>query len=204
MKLIFKGSYNDLSKPPRVPDVLLPANAVKIKNQNSSDGSQRRDYFFMIPAIAMIGVFVLCSFLLHGKESFTNIRFSVWGLILSFFSVVPHEMIHAVSYGRNATVDFYYNIKHFTAFVISNAPLSRWRLVLTYALPNLILGWLPLLIWTLIPYNELFSNALLTYSFFVIIYGCGDYMGIYDTLRNVPKNAIVQNSGSNSYWYINT
>ncbi|MDU6986168.1 MAG: metalloprotease family protein [Terrisporobacter othiniensis] len=69
-------------------------------------------------------------------------------------------------------------------------------------LPNIVFGWIPLLIWAFMPYNAVVSNILLPFSIICITFGVGDYLNVWNAMRQMPKNSMQALSGFNSYWYI--
>ena len=46
------------------------------------------------------------------------------------------------------------------------------------------------------------SDILLWFSFCCISFGGGDYMNVWNALRQMPRGSIQQISGFHSYWYM--
>lgn len=88
------------------------------------------------------------------------------------------------------------------AFVISTKPISKRRFIFLSLLPNIVFGWIPLLIWAFMPYDAAVSNILLPFSIICITFGVGDYLNVWNAMRQMPKNSMQVLSGFNSYWYI--
>jgi hypothetical protein len=87
-------------------------------------------------------------------------------------------------------------------FVTSAQPVTKARFIFLSLFPNLVFGWLPLAVWTFLPYNGAYSNHLFTFAFFSILFGVGDYMNAFNAARQMPKGSMQQISGFNSYWYM--
>ncbi|MBN2893828.1 MAG: DUF3267 domain-containing protein [Bacteroidales bacterium] len=109
-------------------------------------------------------------------------------------------MIHAICFPKNAEVEFWYSKKHMMAFVHSNSPLTKNRFIFLSTAPMMILGFIPLLVWTFTDFR--FSAQLFSFGSISLLFSGGDLMNIVNTLKQVPKNGMVQNSGFNSYWFV--
>ena len=126
---------------------------------------------------------------------------NAWGLILVFATIIPDEIIHAVWFPRKADVFLYYSWKDCMAFVTSTYPMEKNRFIWMSLFPTLIFGWIPFIIWMIMPEKEFWSSFLLNFGTLSILFGAGDLLNIINTIIQVPKNGITQLSGFNSYWY---
>ncbi|MHB8130977.1 MAG: DUF3267 domain-containing protein, partial [Mobilitalea sp.] len=100
-------------------------------------------------------------------------------------------------------VEVYYSLKHMMAFVISTHPTSKARFIFLSALPSLVFGILPLIIWLFIPPQfQPLGNIIYSFGLFNLFFGCGDFMNIFNATIQMPKGAITQLSGFHSYWYM--
>ncbi|MCL2003932.1 MAG: DUF3267 domain-containing protein, partial [Oscillospiraceae bacterium] len=89
--------------------------------------------------------------------------------------------------------------KQLSLFVTSTQPITKARYIFMSLFPNLVFGWLPLAVWMVVlPYN----SDLLTFAVFSILFGIGDYMNVFNAVRQMPKGSMQQLSGFNSYWFI--
>ena len=127
---------------------------------------------------------------------------NIFGIILIPFSILPHEYLHAIFFPKDAEVEMWYSIKQRLALVTSNTAITKKRFIFLSIFPNIVFGFLPLIIWIFIPsYMSFISGILFTFGFISLIMGVGDFMNIYNTIKQVPKGAMTQISGFNSYWF---
>jgi len=200
MKLTYKGICNDFST---LDKGVLPENAVKFREPDTAAALNARMFLFMIPTAAVIGLVVLASFLIYGELRFELLHpWAFWAaLVLHIVSFIPHELLHAVTFPKNHPVSFYISPKNLVLFVCSVEPVSKRRFIWLSLCPNIILGWLPLVAWFFAPPGVV-STILLFVGAFNTLSGAGDYMNVFNTLRQMPKSSFHQHSGMNSYWYL--
>lgn len=199
IKLVWKGKFtseDQLSKGN------LPKNAVKFKEPESLTKLNLVASLFLIPAIMLVllGIFIKRSL---GVSSSLFNGFNNWGILLAFLAVIPHEILHAISFPKGAEVEFWYSPKSLTPFVTSTHPTSKKRFIFLSILPSLVFGFLPLILWIFIP-EEYGATAdiVLTFSTFSLFLGSGDFLNVFNALRQMPRNSYTQLSGMNSYWYM--
>jgi hypothetical protein len=195
MKLSYKGVFKDVEQ---LDKGILPPNAVKFKEPENPAQLNIAASFYIIPVILLVAIFLIASYLIHGELVW---GFNLLGMLLALLTLLPHEYLHAVCFGKSATVEMYVIPKQLMAFVYSTQPITKARFIFLSLLPNLVLGWIPLLIWTILPYFE-YSNLLLNFSIITVTLGVGDYLNITNAIRQMPKGSMQQLSGFNSYWYI--
>ncbi|MPN54176.1 hypothetical protein SDC9_201845 [bioreactor metagenome] len=121
---------------------------------------------------------------------------------MSFLTLLPHEFLHAVCFGKDAEVDLYISVKNLLIFVVSTHPISKARFIFLSLCPNLVFGWLPLLVWAVLPYNEAYSNILYSFSLICVMLGVGDYLNVFNAIRQMPKGSMQQLSGFHSYLFM--
>lgn len=201
MRLKWKGVYKSEEQLPKAD---LPENAVMYREPKSMAGVNGMALLISIPVMILIGVIVFLSVMIRGDMSVGG---SIWlmylGLLLSFVTILPHELLHAICFGKNAEVELYVAPKSMAAFICSTAPMTKGQFIFLSLLPNLVFGWIPLLVWAIVPMAGSVGSVLLMFSVGCILVGGGDYLNVWNTLRQVPKGATVQNSGFHSYWYVN-
>jgi hypothetical protein len=195
MKLVYKGIFKNneqLSKSD------LPQNSVKFKEPDSLLKVNLIAMLFLIPAYAGIELLKWLSSLLYAESTseLTELFFIFLPLL-----VLPHEFLHAICFGKEAKVELYI-APPIMAFIYSTHPLKKSRFILTSLLPNMVLGWFPLFVWAILPYNEVYSNNLYTFAVVGILVGIADYLNVFNALCQMPKGSIHQASGINSYWFL--
>lgn len=195
MHLIVGGHYREESQLP-IGD--LPENAVRFIEPETPEKLAVAAVKYMLLSLLIAGAAIGAAVLLHG-----GIRFSVnlFGFVLPLLLIVPHELLHAVCFPKDAEVELFWSIKSGMAFVVSTAPVSKTRFILLSLCPNLVLGWLPLLVWMRYPEVLGLSGMLLPTALIMIASGCGDYLNVYHAMTQMPKGSIQQLSGFHSYWY---
>ena len=196
MKLIYRGVYRDIEQ---LPKGALPENAVRFKEAENMTETIIASAVFIVPALLSVLPFLLGFYLLKGELTLG----ATWlGLIIAILSIFPHEFLHAVCFGKDAEVALFIAPKQLSFFVHSVQPITKKRFIFLSLFPNLVFGWLPLSVWMILPYNAAYSNHLFTFSILSILCGIGDYMNVYNAIRQMPKGSVQQLSGFNSYWYM--
>jgi hypothetical protein len=121
--------------------------------------------------------------------------------ILSCIVVIPtHELIHAVGFKGGITSDrtvFGFYPKSLSFYAHYCGEISRKRFVLVAALPLLILTAVPLAIVALFTPE---GNWLIYLAFANGFASGMDVLTIIILLRQVPRQAVLVNSGAKSYW----
>ena len=120
---------------------------------------------------------------------------SLWFALAAFFvSIFPHEVLHALCF--KSDVYMYTYLSKGACFVVGPELMSKLRFVFMCLLPNLVLGFVPFIIWLIFP-----SLTFLGYfGAFAIGAGGGDYMNVFNCLTQVPKGAKTYMHGINSFW----
>lgn len=196
-KIIWKGiikSENDF------PTAEIPKNAKKIDSEEDIKKMQVKALPFMIPSILIC---FLCMFIktFIASEKVINVGFLFIGVVLGFLLIIVHELLHAIAFPKNAKVYIGIMPKSFTAVALSSSPVKRNRFIFLSILP-IILGVIPLVIFC-------FSNSSLK-EFNGLMFGMSimgmvsvypDIYNIFNILKVVPKDAIIQNNKNETYYY---
>lgn len=123
---------------------------------------------------------------------------SVWNIlewILPCLTLFPHEMLHAICFKRD--VYLYTNFSQGLLFVVGPEDMSKTRFIFMSMLPNIIFGFIPYVIFLFCP-KLIVLGAM---GLLCIGMGFGDYMNVFNALRQVPHGAKIYMSGMHSYWY---
>jgi len=199
MKLTYKGKYtheDQLSKG------ILPPNAVKFREPETPFKLNLVALLFTLPALLLIRLFVLTSSLLHGSDLYRGSSHTLLGFALAYLTLLPHELLHAVCFGKSAEVEMYIIPRQFMMFVHCTQPISKARFIFLSLFPNLVFGWFPLTVWMLLPHVTIYSDILFGFSMMSIFFGVGDYLNVYNAFRQMPKGSMQQLSGFHSYWFM--
>ncbi len=187
MKFHYAGKYdgNEESLPQRE----HPENAVPFREPNMKQ----------LAIIANIGAIIstitlLIPVVILGRQHF---GFSVSvGVILSIFTLIPHEFLHALCFKED--VYMYENLKQGLMFVVGTEDMSKRRFILMSLCPNLVFGFIPYIIFLFVP-------RFVGLGFFAAIcigMGFGDYINVFNAIRQMPKGSKTYLSGMHSYWYV--
>lgn len=196
-KIIWKGiikSENDF------PTADIPKNAKKLDSEEDLKKMQIKALPFMIPSvlICFISIFVK-TFMIN--EKVINISFLFIGVIIGFFLIIVHELLHAIAFPKNATVYIGIMPQNLTAVALSSSPVKRNRFIFLSILP-IILGLIPLVIFCFSNNGLKELNGIL---FGMAIMGMvGVYPDIYNIvniLRVVPEDATIQNNKNETYYF---
>jgi hypothetical protein len=196
-KIIWKGiikSENDF------PTANIPENAKKLDSEEDIKKMQIKALPFMIPSILIC---FICMFVktFIAKEKVINVGFLFLGVIIGFLLILVHELLHAIAFAKNATVYIGVMPKSFTAVALSSSPVKRNRFIFLRILP-IILGLIPLIIFCLSS-NELkeLNGILFGMSIMGMISVYPDIYNVFNILKVVPKNSIIQNNKNETYYF---
>ncbi len=196
-KIIWKGiikSENDF------PTANIPENAKKLDSEEDIKKMQIKALPFMIPSILIC---FICMFVktFIAKEKVINVGFLFLGAIIGFLLILVHELLHAIAFPKNATVYIGVMPKSFTAVALSSSPVKRNRFIFLSILP-IILGLIPLIIFCLSS-NELkeLNGILFGMSIMGMISVYPDIYNVFNILKVVPKNSIIQNNKNETYYF---
>ena len=198
MKLTYRGVFKD---PEQLDKGILPENAVKFNEPEDPAKLSIAAAKFLIPAFLLVGILMAISSMLYGGLHLKFTYSGFWlAFILSLLTFLPHEFLHAICFGKKANVDMYVIPKQMMIFVYSPQPISKSQFIFLSLLPNLVFGWIPMLVWVALPPSQ-FSTSLFYFAALCISYGGGDYLNTYNAIRQMPKGSMQQLSGFNSYWF---
>ena len=200
MKLVYKGKFKGIDY---LPLGELPPKAVKFEEPETMEKLAVKVIKFTVPALVLAALIIIGSRFLHGSFNFNFIFVPFFiGVCISIPGLLLHELLHAVCFGKGVEVELYIALKDGFLFVVSTHPITKMRFIFLSLFPNVVLGWLPFIIWAALPYGEMYSNILFVFSAIHILGGGGDYMNTYNALRQMPKGSMQQLSGFNSYWFM--
>lgn len=198
MKLVWKGIYKNQGQ---LPVGKLPAHAVKFKEPESMVKLNIVSAVFVIPVILIIGLAGLFKTFIIGSVPEITI-FNLWGVLLALLMVIPHEFLHAVVFPRGSEVELWFMPGFVGAFIVSTAPISKARFIFLSLLPNIVFGFIPLLIWTFLPQDLAITNIVCSFAFISLLFGAGDYLNVWNATFQMPRGSMQQLSGMNSYWFM--
>ena len=197
MKLTFKKGYNgDVNTLPsrevegavafREPETIgkfaLVANAASV-------------VILILAAIPLIIVFLSQPKASLGSSDFYLTL--IIGLVLSVVVTPVHELLHAICFREE--VAFYTALKLGLLFVIGTESMSKARFVFMSMLPNLVFGFIPYILYFVIPAHPLWLGV---FGAACLCSGAGDYINVFHAVTQMPKGAKCYLSKNRSYWYL--
>lgn len=191
----FKGKYTDEKQ---IKTGYLPKDAVIFKEPNTIIKA------FIMGGIISIPIIILISIGIIIKVNIRNIKpiIFVYTGIISFILMYVHEIIHALCFPKEAEKQIWTKFKEGALFIYCNETLSKKRFIWMCAAPNVILGVIPYILFIIgaFDFNSNISNIIALTSWIMISSGIGDYLNIYNTIRQVPKGGKILNYGFHSFW----
>lgn len=182
------------------PVAKIPKNAKKLETEDDIKKMQIKALPFMMPSVllCLIAMFVKT---FTANERVVNLGFLFIGVIIGFFLIIVHELLHAVAFPKDATVYIGIMPKSLTAVALSSSPVKRNRFIFLSILP-IILGLIPLVIFCCNS-NALkeLNGILFGMSIMGMISVYPDIYNIYHILKVVPKNAMIQNNKNETYYF---
>ncbi|MBR7082032.1 MAG: DUF3267 domain-containing protein [Oscillospiraceae bacterium] len=217
MAIKFKGYRKDIKK--ALPESDLPDNAVKFREPNSVFALNMWALLFSIPAILIVVGFAFLKRRIYPEQislfykliissEFYNLPVSallnalyncIISLLLFLLCIVPHELLHAIAFHRDADVDIYFTSS--VALCYSHDVISKRRFIGLSLLPSFVLGILPLIVWLFIPPSSNAADIVYFTAALNFIAGAGDFMNVFNAMTQMPRGTYQQLSGFNSYWF---
>lgn len=196
-KIIWKGIIKSEKD---FPTADIPKNAKKLDSEEDMKKMQIKALPFMIPSVLICFICIFTKTFI-ANEKVINVGFLFLGVIIGFLEILVHELLHAIAFPKNATVYIGVMPKSFTAVALSSSPVNRNRFIFLSILP-IILGLIPLVIFCFSS-NDLkeLNGILFGMSIMGMISVYPDIYNIFNILKVVPKNAIIQNNKNETYYF---
>ena len=125
-----------------------------------------------------------------------NAIWMVVGGILGGLSLLPHELLHAICYKKD--VYLYHDFAQGLMFVVGTEDMSKRHFIFMCLCPNIVLGMIPYLTFLLFPHLV----GLGLFGIICIGMGFGDWINVYNAIKQMPNNAKTYLCGMHSYWYL--
>ena len=192
MKIIWKGKFDGNVE--SLPHGEHKPNAVKFKE---IDDIKKLGLIMNLLSIPLM-IFTYAIVLLRGNvnEMFAHFYRNWAGCIAALVCLIPHEFIHAACFRKEAYI--YSNLKNGLLFVVGPEDMSKSRFILMSMMPNLVFGFLSLILFLIFPHLGFLGIMGAT----SIPMGIGDYYNVYHALTQMPKGARTYLYGFNSWWYL--
>jgi len=144
---------------------------------------------------SLISVAILLLLWLMIVTVHSDFKFSIWGFLLAYALIVPHEFLHALCF--RGDVKMYTALTKGMFFVHGTEDMTKLRYVMMSLCPNICFGFIPLILYFIFPQ----LNILGTLGMMSVAFGAGDYINVFNALTQMPRGALTYLSGFHSYWY---
>lgn len=189
MKIRWIGKYNGSNLPVAdLPTEAKPLPSVKGKSA-----------LVIIPVILVVFLLVYLKSLMDARVLFSKVNLAIgFGIGLLLFPI--HELLHAICFPAGSKVVMYYTMQGLGTSCTS--PMKRNRFIFVSIVPSIVLGIIPLVLYMAIPSSYvLVETILFAVSFLHLGAGYSDYTNFLHLIK-VPRNALIQISGNQIYWYL--
>ena len=182
----------------------LPKEAVQYKEGKEINDLFKLGFTIMIPI--MIPIMIITIIRLEGIKAKIKIDTKTLIIIICAYILYKilkyvHEFIHGILYPIKSEKRICkYSGGAF--FLYCTTIISKTRSIIISLAPMIILGIIPFIIWLFVA-DKMDITICITYVFltWIMIFFCmGDVANVYNTIKQVPKNAKVFNFGFHSYW----
>ncbi len=183
----------------------LPQKAIQFK-----EGKKREDIYnlgFILGSPIIIPIIIITILRIQGIDGHINLNLKT-GIIIAVAILVNyilkflHEYIHAILYPIKSEKTIWKYTSKGAYFIYCNTKISKIRFIVISLAPMIILGIIPFVVWLFIA-DKIELTISLVYVFLTWImtfFAMGDLVNVYNTIKQVPKNAKVFNYGLHSYW----
>ena len=182
---------------------ILPNGAVKFEEGNDIEDLQILGIKLVIPIMLVIIILTVIKFLSMSSHFALNgytVLIIILGIIIQKILIFVHEFIHAIFYPKGSIVTIWKYKKAYVTY--SNSKVSKKRFIIICLMPLIILGIIPFIIWLFIAeyLNPIINIIYIIITWYMIFGSQGDLANVYNTIKQVPKNADIIGYGYHSYY----
>lgn len=183
----------------------LPQKAIQFK-----EGKKIEDIYnlgFILESLIIIPIIIITIVRIQGIDGYINLNLKT-GIIIAVTILINyilkflHEYIHAMLYPIKSKKTIWKYTSKGSYFIYCNTQISKKRFIVISLAPMIVLGIIPFIVWLFIA-DKIELTISLVYVFLtwiMIFFSMGDLVNVYNTIKQVPKNAKVFNYGLHSYW----
>lgn len=183
----------------------LPQKAIQF-----NEGKKIEDIYnlgFILESPIIIPIIIITIVRIQGIDGHINLNLKMGIIIavtifINYILKFLHEYIHAMLYPIKSKKTIWKYTSKGSYFIYCNTQISKKRFIVISLAPMIILGIIPFIVWLFIA-DKIELTISLVYVFLtwiMIFFSMGDLVNVYNTIKQVPKNAKVFNYGLHSYW----
>ena len=186
MRLHYKGKYS--GNPDELPYLEHEPGAVQFRE--AKDAKQMGKITTTLSISLLLPAIILCW--IRAGDVFFG-----YGIILLYLlTIIPHELLHAMCF--QGDVYLYHDFAQGLMFVVGTEDMSKRHFIFMCLCPNIVLGMIPYLTFLLFPHLV----GLGLFGIICIGMGFGDWINVYNAIKQMPNNAKTYLCGMHSYWYL--
>lgn len=201
--IVYRGNFQTENQ--LVNDDELPEKAVAFK-----EGKELNDLFnlgFILELPVIIPIMFLTIFKIQSMEghivfNIKTIFIVAVAFLVNYILKFIHEYIHAILYPIKSEKTIWKYTSNGAYFIYCNTKISKLRFIVISLAPMILLGIIPFVFWLFIAdkIDLTISVVYVIMTWIMVFFAMGDLANVYNTIRQVPKNAKVFNYGLHSYW----
>ena len=192
MKFHYAGKYD--GDETKLPQREHPENYVPFKEPDIKKLSLYANFGCVFTILFLAAVVI---WRLHDQPQIENIRLQlIVGCVLPTLFLPIHEFLHAIVFKKE--VYMYNNLRQGLMFVVGNEDMSKARFIIMSLCPNILLGVIPFIAFLLMPRFV----GLGAFGAISLGMGFGDYINVFNAIKQMPSNAKTYLSGTHSFWYV--
>ena len=125
-------------------------------------------------------------------------------ILMNYILKFIHEYIHSCLYPIKSKKTIWKYTSNGAYLIYCNAKISKIRFIVISLAPMIILGITAFILWLFIAdkIDLIISLVYVFLTWIMTFFAMGDLVNVYNTIKQVPKNAKVFNYGLHSYWYL--
>lgn len=194
MKIVFKGNLEEKN----IPTAEIPKNAQELGGESNLKKIQILALMYLIPIWILQGILIYTKTVMY-PESAVSTRFQLISFVIILLTIIPHEILHAIYFPKNATV-YLFTIKTGMA-VMCTEPVTKRRFCVLLLFPCLVLGVIPLVVWLFLT-DSFWANVLFNVGCGGLMVSIIDFYTLSIIRKEMPKGSYIISSGNSSYWYL--
>lgn len=184
---------------------VLPANAVQFNEGEDITEVLKTGGSIGLPILIVmlgIGIYRLSNFDCKIALDLKFACIAIAAIILFKVSIYIHEIIHCIFYPLKGRKVIWKDVKSGAYLAYCSMEVSKLRFIVISFAPAVMLGLFSFVLWYLSVPVLMDEIALcwFLFSWISVAVSVGDFTNIYNTIKQVPKNAKVKNHGYHSYW----
>lgn len=204
LNIRYKGKYEKESQIMRGE---LPAGAIKFAEPDDINEVAKKGALISSPLLVITLVIAILRFYpifrdrgFLSSNAFLMVMLS--GCVIMFLFMIIHELIHALCFPLAVEKEIWIYPAGGALFVYCNAPMKKWSWIWMSFAPTFFLGVIPYIVGIVTAgiVTDWLSFELVLVGYIMILSGIGDFLNIYNAVRQVEPGGIILNYGFHSFW----